>query len=616
MLSDLIPTLQQDPKPATELIQTLIRPESVAFTTILSINPPVNFEDGLSSPNVDINMVTLSLIGKACAKPWDAGMIAASLDDVPALIRLWLCTPHTEVARKGLKVLTGLLRIDISSSLKDESHLAGPGLKRRGQGMMWKRVFQDRDVYELFFSICSLTTTGQPGQPSKREKTISQSRLLDFVLIYQNFEQITSSQLPDIEAKYGVHNGGLLDFVAIHMVDYENDMLMHATLMDFFANYLCGNTTDLWSDIDDAKAESTEALQFLVSRGLHSRTMSYFLEPRKHNSWDLSYVYPQSAEYIAAYASRCPSNFMRSTDDDATKVLQRLHTVFSQWPSSHWGQAKAPTSELHILASLPRRTLLSNWDASPLLHIPMSPANANAYNTLAAIFQGPQFDTNIHSDKSFPDEREEAAAARALYHYYLKSDPQFWPQLITAAETVALKDTALAAISLLCALVSAKWDYIPSDPSDPSDPSSAASSSSLSSSSSSPTTLRPIIPFTLPTEADLERHTGFNRSQLAPSGAVALLCGPSQTAIIPYISQPAQIYGKGDAQSAGYHVAVAKYEMVVHFDRELKRAATVPEWERWLAPVKGYVAEIARCVARGVWGGVVGVGGQIGTMER
>ena len=528
-------------------------------------------------------------------------MIAASLDDVPALIRLWLCTPDTEVARKALKVLTGLLRIDINSAVKDDFHMAGSGVKRRGQGTMWKRVFQDRDVYELFFSICSLTTAGQPGQPSRREKTISQSRLLDFVLVYQNFEQVTSSQLPDIEAKYGVQNGGLLDFVAVHMIDYKDDMLMHATLVDFLAGYLCGNTTDVWPDIDDAKAEPSEALQFLVSRGLHSRTLSYFLEPYKHSSLDLSYVYPQAAEYIAAYASRCPLQFMRSTDDDATRVLQRLHTVFSHWPSSHWGQAKAPTSELHVLASLPRRTLLSNWEASPLLHIPMSPANANAYHTLAAIFQGPRSDPNSDSESSSSYEKEEAAAARALYHYYLKANPQFWHQLITTAETVALKDTALAAISLLSALIDAKWDYLPSEP---------------SSASSHPSPNRPNIPFPLPTEADLSRHTGSNRSQLAPSGAVSLLCGPSQSAIIPFISHPAQIYGKGDAQSAGYQVAVAKYEMVVRFDRELKRAATIPEWERWLAPVKGYVAEIARCVARGVWGGVVGVGGQIGTMER
>ena len=547
---------------------------------------------GLSSPNVDINLATLSLLGKACAKAADAGIIAASPQVVAALIHLWLSTPNTEVTRKALWVLTGLLRIDISTSLQDDSHMAGSGLKRRGQGLMWRRVFLDKDIYELFFSICSLTTAGQSGQLSKREKTIAQSRILDFVLTFRNFEQVTSSQLQGVETKYGVKDGGLLDFLAIHMVDYKDDMLMHATLMDFFTNYLCGKSPRLWPDLEDGLSDSSDAISFLMSRGLHSRTMSYYLDPDTHDSLDITYLYPRSAEYVAAYASNCPDHLLQSGQGDAAKILERLTNVLSRWPSSSWGHGKSPTSDLHVLASLPRAMLTRNPLTSPFFDTPVNPPNEDALNTLATVFRGP-LPAAPASPPEFPlQAKEEAAAARALYFYYLKANPSFWARIASTAEIIAMKENALAAINVIDAVIGANWEPLPAE-----------------TGSDTETVYK------LPSEGELERYFGQRGIPLAPSGALAILSGSAQAQIIPYLLRPAQTFRKGDAQSAAYAVAVAKHEAVIHLDRKLKGASTIPEQRQYLSRWQPLVDEIERCAARGVWGGTSVVGGRVGTLE-
>ncbi|MCJ1247535.1 hypothetical protein MMC30_004749 [Trapelia coarctata] len=593
-LSYLIPTLQQDPKPVTDLIQTVVQPASFTFSNVLVIQPPVDFVSGLCAPNVDINLATLRLLGKACAKAADAGIIAANQPVVAALVRLWLCTPDTEVALKALWVMTGLLRIDISTSLKDDTHMVGSGTKRRGQGLMWRRVFQDKDIYELFFSICSLSTAGQPGQPSKREKTIAQSRILDFVLTYRNFEQVTTSQLPEVEAKYGVKGGGLLDFVASHMVDYKDDMLMHATLMDFFTNYLRGSSPGLWPDLEDDSYDSSDAISFLISKGLHARTMSYYLEPETHSSLDITYVYPRSAEYVAAYASRYPPHLLRSGQNDAVKIVERLSKVLSRWPSSNWGHGKSPTPDLHVLASLPRATLLQDPSKSPFFDIPVNPPNADALNTLATVFCGPLLDASASASTLgvSPQAKEEAAAARALYFYYLKANPSFWARIASTAEIIALKENALAAINVIDAVVGATWEPLPAETDRSSDNA-----------------------ITLPTEAELERYFGQRGFPLAPSGAVAILSGSAQAQIIPYLLRPAQTFGKGDAQSAAYAVAVAKHETVIQLHRKLKEALTIPEQQQHLSRWQPLIDEIERCATWGVWGGTSVVGGRVGTLE-
>ncbi|MCJ1401992.1 hypothetical protein MMC11_005211 [Xylographa trunciseda] len=588
-LSGLILTLQQDPQPATELILNLIRPESYTFTQALSIRPNVDLVAGLSSPSSDINLVILCLLNKACSSSGDAGIIAASPETVAALVRLWLSTPVTQVATKGFDVLVGLLRIDANTSPDGDTNMIGYTSKVYGQGLMWRRVFHDKDVYELFFSICSLTTAGQAGQPSKREKTISQARLLDFILAFSNFEQISASQLPNIEKKYCLSEGGLLDFVAVHMIDWKDDLLMHASLIDFFTNLLRGNSDPTMRALGEQSLDSAEALDFLISRNLHSRTMSYFLEPEKHDSMEGTYLYPPSAQYISTYASCCSSHFLGIGRLDADRIVERLSMVISQLPTAKWARGDAPRSDLHIISSLPRVVLLHASSHNPLYSIPVSPPNADALNTLAAIFRGP----SKESTSDIPAHiKHEAAAARVLYFLYAKNSPNFWQRVVDAAETIAIKENALAAINLIDAVFGSYWEPLPE-----------RLGENVNGS------------FSLPTAAELDRQVPHRGAPLAACGTLAILTGPGRTAVIPYLLKPAQTYGRGDTQSAAYAVAVAKHETVFRLTRTFKEQSNMPEIQLYLTPWQTVIAEIEHCANRGVWGGSTAVGARVGTLD-
>ncbi|MCJ1392572.1 hypothetical protein MMC18_005442 [Xylographa bjoerkii] len=588
-LSSLIPTLRQDPKPATELILNLIRPESYGFTQVLNIQPNVDLVAGLSSLNSDINLVVLSLLSKACWNSGDAGIIAASPETVAALVRLWLSTPVTEVATKGLEVLSGLLRVDATTSPEGDTNMVGYTSKTYGQGLMWRRVFHDKDVYDLFFSICSLTTASQAGQPSKREKTISQARLLDFILSFSNFEQISASQLPDIERKYGLSEGGLLDFAAVHMIDWKDDLLMHASLIDFYTNLLWGNSDPMLRMLGERNLDSAEALEFLISRELHARTMSYYLEPEKHDSMEGTYLYPPSAQYISTYASCCSSHLLDNGRSDVDRILQRSSRVISGLPMAKWARGDAPRSDLHIISSLPRMVLLHASSHSPLYSIPVNPPNADALNTLAAIFRGPPKESSSNIPTYI---KHEAAAARALYFLYAKNTSNLWQRVVDIAETIAIKENALAAINMIDAVLRSYWEPLPERLGENVDGS-----------------------FSLPVAAELDRQIPHRGGPLAASGTLALLTGAGQTTVIPYLLKPAQTYGRGDTQSAAYAVAVAKHETIVRLSQTLREQSKIPEIQLYLIPWQPVIDEIEQCANRGVWGGSSAVGARVGTLD-
>jgi hypothetical protein len=71
---------------------------------------------------------------------------------------------------------------------------------------------------------------------------LPQARLLRVLLRLGalDFHTITHTHFPDIEERYGLQEDqhGLLYFAAADMVNKEEDMLMHITLIDFFAEFL------------------------------------------------------------------------------------------------------------------------------------------------------------------------------------------------------------------------------------------------------------------------------------------------------------------------------------------------------------------------------------------
>ena len=576
-LSELLPTLRQDPTPATSLTITLILPERFNFTRVLSITPPVDFVAGLTSPLSCINLATLCLLETAKYRTSDIGIVAGEVEVVGSLIKLWLCTHDTTVARKAHHVLLNLL---VSDRLNHDLIPPPVGHVERGgvnEALLWRRILRDKDIYGSMFSICSLTTAGQAGQPSKRHKTVAQARLFDMILDIEA-EPFRISQMPEVEQRYGVTSGGLLHFAAIHMVDFQDDVLMHMTLIDFFINLLRKNPTF--------------ALPFLRDNGLHTRTMGYYLDPDKQNSLDIAYLYGSSAKYLSMYCSTCPDDLLKS--HVPASILHRLTNVLQNVSPGQWSQGQTPKHDLHLLVHLPLVTLLPRGQAgSPLFLIGTKPANADAFGTLATVFQGspdvvPHEESSAENNIQFME--QDRAAARALYFLYMEENPNFWNQVVSAAEVVALKDVALTAISLMGAVINAQWAPLP--------------------------TSKPLgSQYYLLTEEELATQC-HSRSKLPTSGVHAIMVSNALANVLPYLMKPAQTFsnlvggGRGDVESAAYRVAVAKHDVLALLHQKLK------EEMGNTAEAKEMIATVGRRVAQGPMGGTSEVGGRVGTMER
>ena len=608
-LSHLLPTLQQDPSPATTLIEILVRPPSYTFNNVLAIQPPVDFVAGLTAPSPPINSAALLLLGKAAKEPSDAALVAGKPDVVAALVRLWLCTPDTAVAQHAANVLKALLEVDYAPHILGEAHdveamTDNPADEPPGQGLMWRRIFDDRDIYGSIFAICSLSTLGQASQPNKREKTIAQARLLEFLLALRPdvADAWSKSHCPEVEAAYGVRDGGLLEFAAVHMVDYKDDVLMHMTLIDFFAGLLQTDNADSLSYTSNSASmirdlSSSPMLEFLISRGLHSRTMSFYLEPSKHDSLDLTYLYSRSANYISVYATKYATHLLNASPSVADAILARLSSVLDGVSSGHWAHGNAPKHDLHVLASLPRVCLIPRMGgSSPLFLIPAKPANADALHTLAAVFRGPPVGSAFSKTPSEQPVKEnsitEPEAARVLYFLYLRQHPGFWAHVVNAAEAVALKDNALAAIELMSDVICANWRLLSREPEESS----------------------PQPRYSLPTESELALMCGFPNQQFPPSGALAIFSSPALDAVFPYLLRPAQTFsnlvgGRGDTESVAYRVAVAKHDALILLNRKLEDVAQDD------IRYQEIVTAVGQRIAHGPMGSNSEIGGRVGTLE-
>ena len=590
-LSNLLLTIQQDPTPVTILTEILIRPLSFTFSHVLSIQPPVNFAAGLSVPSEPINLLTLNLLNKASGSASDVGIIAGKPDVIIAFVRLWLCTQDTAVAQKALSVLTGLLIVDYGLPLSDEDleMTGGPFVHSLEQRLMWRRLLNDKDVYGQIFSLCSLKTLGREGQLNKREKTIAQARLLDFLKVFADVEMLQVSQIREIEEQYGVE-GGLLEFAAVHMVDFKDDVLIHMTLIDFFAAYLSADRGEV--NIPDSMilsqivAPSERRLNFLISKNFHSRILSYYIEPAMHDSLDLTYLYGRSANYISVYATDFSDHLLQSSTADG--ILWRLSNVLKNVSSHHWSHDVVPHHDLLVLTSLPRVLLLPATSLGPMFLVPIKPPCAAAYGSLGTIFSGPKEHAGI-------SKVTEQAAARALYFLYVERHPEFWAQLVKAAETVALKDTALAAIKLMGDIICAKWSLLPSI-----EPNESNSQ------------------YSLPTERQLAAECHFS-GDLPSSGVYTIMASPALDVILPYLLRPAQKFsgvmsGRGDPENAPYKVAVAKYEVLNLLHRKLSEVRMAAE-ESQLSHWYDIIRTLEQRISQGPMGESSEAGSRIGTLE-
>ncbi|MCJ1278193.1 hypothetical protein MMC21_006008 [Puttea exsequens] len=590
-LSALLPSIQQDPKPVTNLIQRLIVPDQYDFSRALAISPPVDFLAGLTTPLPSINITTLCLLEKAKMRTSDIGILAGKPDVVGAMVRLWLCTQDTAVARKVHDVILGLLLADVESEEKMGSSFDSGIME---SGLMWRRIFRDKDIYGSIFSICSVSTSGEEGQPSKRDKTVAQARLLDMVLEIDS-ETIRTSQIAEVEQRFDIEDGGLLHYAALHMVDYKDDVLMHMTLLDFLTKYLSATHKTIPSAAHEAHeipCLSSYNLTFLRNHGLHDRSMAFFLYPEGQDPLDLGYLYGSSAHYLSSYCSTYPQDLLRPQNQHlAENILSRLTTVLRNVSSGHWAQGQIPKHDLHILASVPRIMLVPRAEtSSPLFLIPVTPPSESAFRTLAHVFHGSEEQAATGTD-GLSGIGAENAAARALFYFYVDQSSTFWPATTNAANSVAVKDTALAAINLIGSIITARWSPLPS----------------TNTSSDSP--------FTLPSEAQLAFKCHASTSTLPATGIEAIMTEPALATVLPFLMKPPQTFsnlvggGRGDVESAAYKVAAAKHDVLVLLHGRLK------EWVGGHPEGRSMVDAVEKRIRLGVMGEAGDVGGRVGTLE-
>lgn len=573
-LAALLPTLEQDPAPAINLLLRFL--DDLSYADLLNFGS-LQYIEGLAVGDhmVSFNKLIMTLLEKATAKPADAAHVASMLDTMLALVRLWLCTTDTGIASQASKLLLDLLRID-QEVLTDPDDRVPHG----GQGLVWKRLFNDRNVYSTIFEACSLSGPSSL-KLSKSQRTLAQARLMEWLPAVGalDWNVISRSHHAEVEEAYGVKEG-LLEFAALGMVDYKDDVLMHRCLIDFYSDLLHAVKP---SASELSIVQDSPALLYLISQGLHVRTAMIYLQPpgAQPDPVESMFLYGPAANYIATYASSYPDHFLAS--QMPKQVNDHLTGAFDLSPAK-WAHAESPKHDLHLAASLPRSALLPRgdgggpWNLSPISLLPSRSTNPDVLNTLATIFHGP--DREI---LTFPSSSPVASmggtnppggsAARALYFHYLANNPQLWRDIAVHADTVALKDLALAAIHCLTAVITANWANEPAL----------------------------MLPSTIATPE---------------CGSVAILSPPSLEYSLPYLLKPPQTFanlvgGRGDAESAAYQIASAKFDAL----RAMHSRVTILVDQQPGAGYEEILATIGKRLAEGPLSREGEVGGRISTME-
>lgn len=146
--------------------------------------------------------------------------------------------------------------------------------------------------------------------------------------------------------------------------------------------------------------------------------------------------------------------------------------------------------------------------------------------------------------------------------------------IVTHAETIAMKENALAALTLLRAIITSSWSTVVPD----------------------------IIPANDPI---------VSRLQNFPRTGLDLILDPTLSGrVLPSLLKPATTFsnlvgGRGDAENAAYQVAMAKFDVLKALGRRLEK---VGERQDVLAMVRGRINE-------GPWGTGGSAGSRIGTLD-
>ncbi|PGH20326.1 hypothetical protein AJ80_03593 [Polytolypa hystricis UAMH7299] len=599
LISQLLPVLHEDPTPLTTL--GIKASSYLSFSQLQAIDPPINIHAGITAPSPPINLLALSLLGKADRSPSDAAKIAGNPGLVISLVDLWLSTSTTSVAQAAFDVIWALLEVD--HTVESNGQKGQDEKPKGGQGLMWRRIFNDKDVYGRLFSICSLGNSGEPGQLSRRDKTVAQGRLMDFVVKAGTLDwnSIATSHFPEIESSFQCNS--LLSFTAAQMIDFD-DILSQMTHTNFLCHLLLIGAPGIRQRsmfVSPTSKFASPALEYLVSSGLHNKIINHYLDPSGLDSASVTFLAGPVMGYISQYAILYPNHLLQSPQSFLDKLLHRISSSFAI-PSAQWAHGPVPSGDLNILASLPRALLLeaANRGIDPLDSIPAKPVNKHTLDTLGRIFHGPPKVENFppgntdQLEQNPTSPRLEAAAARVLYLLYLNNHPQLWSSVVAVADILAMQDVALAAIDFIKAVLTANWAVILPD----------AKSSTLSTSR-----------FGVPSEDQVAQLGPSSQGALPASGMWALLVPPALTVVLPYLFKAPQTYanfvagGAGDTESAVWKIATSKFDALLAL-----QTAVISSGER-MDGFEDIIRTLNRRVADGPWGPPSQIGSRIEALE-
>ncbi|TLS27327.1 hypothetical protein PpBr36_04063 [Pyricularia pennisetigena] len=262
-VASILRKYQNDPQVLCSLALKLL--QQATLSQVLSLTSEEDLAGALQSPAPSANILAMEILGKAAATPAEVAILSVSTPLVTGFLSCWLSSPDVGVGERGIKVLEALLETDCPAPSKDIGDGDSTQLAKRrapGHGKLWRRLFQDRDVFGLLIELLEgqhFDSTTQPQQQS-----LAHGRILRLVpaLARINLAGITQCGLPELLPKGGRAGGqtagpdSLLHYVTLRMVDME-DPLMRLSLVDFIETLVLELRS---SEYSPAKVETLRGL--------------------------------------------------------------------------------------------------------------------------------------------------------------------------------------------------------------------------------------------------------------------------------------------------------------------------------------------------------------------
>ncbi|KAI5291743.1 hypothetical protein KEM54_000803 [Ascosphaera aggregata] len=533
-VAQLLLVLQDDPAPLAHLVMAIT--PFISFRDIRAIKPPVDIVGGLKVDNDTVNNMTLRILGRAGSSYEEADMAAEDGSElISALVHLVFLSTTLRVRDDAMQVMASMLTVN----------------RKEGQeprlGKLWKKIFDDREIYDAIFSICGSRrqVPGDRGVLSSQQYSISQARLFDFILqvAHLDWECVSQSHFPEIERLDNATS--LLDFAVKQKIG-KSDVVMQITYIHFLRDLIAVGAPRLSGRL------SSPSLNYLIESGLHQKNIHIYTGESQDTSADESFSKNAFTAYVAQYIGLYPKHFMSLSSPEVGKILSQVYQRIDV-PRSRWANGPNIREELDLVTAIPRVLLLER--PMILSAIPCDPMTPLALDTLAKVFAGPSPADLDRPTNSAPQSYtiewiREAAAARVLYIKYLLEHPDLWDRITKALETLVLSETALAACNFVLSLLHSHWEI----PSAVSTPESGKVEKYVSS------------------DKELREQLGLDETEELPkSGLWAILHPSALRRFIPHMLNSPYSAKRGDFRGTTRHeLVMRKFDILKEIERQLK----------------------------------------------